>query len=65
MLGSRSDEAYCKYYPMIYQVHAAKGQNLGATLKNLKQVLAAWSEAEAVEGLRGLTNKRMAAPLLS
>jgi hypothetical protein len=60
--GLAFDETYCKYYPMVYQLHAANGQNLGATLKDLKQVLAAGSETEAVERLQALTNKRMAEP---
>jgi Putative aminopeptidase len=60
--GLAFDETYCKYYPMMYQLHAANGQDLRETLKDLKQVLAAGSEAEAVEGLRALTNKRTAAP---
>ena len=50
---------------MVYQLYAANRQNLEATVKDLKQVLAAGSEAEAVESLRALTNKRRAAPLLS
>jgi hypothetical protein len=61
--GLAFDETYCKYYPMVYQLHAANGQNLRATLKDLKQVLAAGSETEAVESLRALTSKRMAEPL--
>ena len=42
---------------MVYQLHAANGQDLRATVNGLKQVLAAGSEVEAVEGLRALTNK--------
>jgi hypothetical protein len=60
--GLAFDETYCKYYPMMYQLHAANRQDLRETLKDLKQVLAAGSETEAVEGLRALTNKRTAAP---
>jgi hypothetical protein len=52
--GLAFDETYSKYYPMIYQLHAANGQNLTATLNALKHVLAAGSEAEAVEALRDL-----------
>jgi hypothetical protein len=55
--GLAFDETYSKYYPMIYQLHAANGQDLRATVNGLKQVLAAGSEAEAVGGLRALTNK--------
>ena len=62
--GLAFDETYCKYYPMMYSLYAANGQNFEATLKDLKQVLAAGSETEAVESLQALTNKRMAAPFL-
>jgi len=60
--GLAFDETYCKYYPMMYQLYAANGQDLRETLKDLKQVLAAESEAEAVERLRALTNARMTTP---
>lgn len=62
--GLAFDETYCKYYPMMYQLYAANGQNLEATLEDLMQVLAAGSEAEAVESLQALTNQRILAPLL-
>jgi hypothetical protein len=55
--GLAFDETYSKYYPMIYELHASNGQNLRATVNGLKQILAAGSEAEAVKGLRVLTNK--------
>jgi len=55
--GLAFDETYCKYYAMVYQLHAGNGQDLRATVNGLKQVLAARSEVEAVEGLRALTNK--------
>jgi hypothetical protein len=62
--GLAFDETYCKYYPMIYDLYAANGRNLEATLKDLKKVLAAGSETEAVENLHALINKQTTAPFL-
>lgn len=52
--GLAFDETYTKYYPMMYELHAANGQNLRETIGAIKQALAAESEAEAVQQLREL-----------
>ncbi len=52
--GLAFDETYTKYYPMMYALHAANGQNLRATIGAIKYALDAESEAEAVQRLRGL-----------
>jgi len=62
--GLAFDETYSKYYPVMYRLYLANGRNLETTLKDLKQVLAAGSEAEAVEELRALTNKETSAPFV-
>jgi hypothetical protein len=52
--GLAFDETYTKYYPMMYEVYAAKGQNLMATINALKRALASKSETEAVQRLQDL-----------
>ena len=52
--GLAFDETYTKYYPMMYELYAAKGQNLAATINALKRALASKSEAEAVQLLQEL-----------
>jgi hypothetical protein len=55
--GLAFDETYTKYYPMMYELYGAKGQNLTATVNALKRALASKSEAEALELLRELTKE--------
>ena len=55
--GLAFDETYTKYYPVMYDLYEAKGQNLTATINALKRVLASKSEAEAVQLLQELTKE--------
>jgi hypothetical protein len=55
--GLAFDETYTKYYPMMYELYGAKGQNLTATINALKRALASKSEPEALELLRELTKE--------
>ena len=52
--GLAFDETYTKYYPMMYELYGAKGQNLTATINALKRALASKSEAEALQLLQEL-----------
>jgi len=52
--GLAFDKTYTKYYPIMYELYSAKGQNLTATINALKRALASKSEAEALQVLREL-----------
>jgi len=52
--GLAFDETYTRYYPMMYELYEAEGQNLAATIKALKRALASKSEAEALQLLQEL-----------
>jgi len=52
--GLAFDETYTRYYPMMYELYEAEGQNLTATIKALKRALASKSEAEALQLLQEL-----------
>ncbi len=56
--GLAFDMTYAKYYPLMYELYLASGQNLKATIRATKEVLAARSEPEALRRLQNLIKER-------
>ena len=52
--GLAFDMTYAKYYPLMYEVYLACGQDLKATMQATKKALAAGSEPEALRQLQEL-----------
>jgi Putative aminopeptidase len=58
--GLAFDETYTKYYPIMYDVYRAKGEELKPTFDALQGALSDQTEAEALHNLQALTGKRSA-----
>jgi hypothetical protein len=52
--GLAFDMTYAQYYPLIYELYLAYGQDLKATVTATKKALAARSEPEALRWLQNL-----------
>jgi hypothetical protein len=55
--GLAFDMTYAKYYPLMYELYFACGQDLKATVRATKEALAARSEPEALRWLRNLVSE--------
>jgi hypothetical protein len=58
--GLAFDETYTRYYPIMYDVYRAKGEELKPTFDALQGALSDQTEAEALHNLQALTGKRSA-----
>jgi hypothetical protein len=55
--GLAFDMTYARYYPLIYELYLATGQDLKATIQATKKALGAGSEPEAIRRLQNLINE--------
>jgi len=56
--GLAFDMTYAKYYPLMYELYLALGQDLKATVRATKEALAVRSEPEALRRLQNLIKER-------
>jgi hypothetical protein len=56
--GLAFDETYTKYYPIMYDVYRAKGEELKPTLDAIQGALHAKTESDALQNLEALTGKQ-------
>jgi hypothetical protein len=55
--GLAFDMTYAKYYPLMYELYLASGQDLKATVSGTEKALAAGSEPESIQRLQDLINE--------
>jgi hypothetical protein len=60
--GLAFDMTYAQYYPLMYQLYLASGQDLKATVGATKQALAAGSEPEALRQFQNLIKEAGGSP---
>jgi hypothetical protein len=60
--GLAFDMTYAKYYPLMYELYLACGQDLKATVRSTKEALTAPSEPEALRRLHNLIKEASAKP---